>query len=312
MRAQKGQSWKMTDRPESCIINDTQYDPDQQYGEVLPAGMRGSVTEEYVAEALYDAATTGDLYEYSDPVKPEYLMPVHIKEPPTLPSRPSLVEARPPPEPPKPLVIHDHSFPKWLYAVLGLYAVMFAVVFATRPTLPPPEVLESTEMIISANAFGFVGQVSFFATTRLPEGWVVCDGRQLSTADHPALAAALGANGTNFTVPDMVTEGLFPRGGLDPGTTQPYATAVDDVSAIVKIWDYKNPSDLVAYTNDQLDPDAPLRQSATQLRISLSTRTTNVGLYSYTFPVNVTSDATETRPPAIVLVPAIYVREPIT
>ena len=196
--------------------------------------------------------------------------------------------------------------------MLGLYAILFAVVFATRPTVPPAEVLQTTEQIISTRAFGFVGQVAFFATSTLPAGWIVCDGRTLDAAAYPELAAALGVNGTNVTLPDMVTDGLFPRGGLEPGEVQPYATAVDGISGAVEVWENANPSDLVAWSYETFDSDAPRRQYVNQLRASLTTRQIDIGLWSSIFSVNMTSNATETRPPAIVLVPAIYVRGSLT
>lgn len=43
-----------------------------------------------------------------------------------------------------------------------------------------------------------------------PAGWLYCDGRSYNSADYPELAAALGATGATFTVPDL--RGRFLRG----------------------------------------------------------------------------------------------------
>ena len=64
-----------------------------------------------------------------------------------------------------------------------------------------------------------VGSMQMYAGGVIPETWLLCDGRVLTAADHPALAAVLGAtyggNGTTtFGLPDM--RGRTPV-GVSPG-----------------------------------------------------------------------------------------------
>jgi len=71
------------------------------------------------------------------------------------------------------------------------------------------------------------GMIIAFAgnTSKIPEGWILCDGRELNRTDYPALLDAIGLNwgiGNNintFNVPDL--RGQFLRGadlgaGVDP------------------------------------------------------------------------------------------------
>lgn len=288
-------------------------------------------------QALYDAAGSAGGYAYSDPETTEgfpgfsgavrgsggYSEPRPITRlpssrpaprPPAVPGRPSLkVSDRVPSDEPP-------AAPVWVKAVLALYGLLLCVAFGLLGAQGPTErtVHETTQEVIHAiqqvGAPGFVGQVGFFATTAVPMGWIVCDGRSLAVAEFPELAVALGAgaNATAFRVPDMVSGGgLFPRGGLTPGVVQEQSVAVDDLAATVEVWDYANPSTVVPWWNSPeivRDPDAPRRQTVGQFWYDRTgVRDTDIGLWSYTFPVNFTAGGgNETRPPAIVLVPAIY------
>ena len=53
-----------------------------------------------------------------------------------------------------------------------------------------------------------IGTVMLFTGTVVPQGWVLCDGRELHKAEHPALFAVLGHtyggdDRSTFTLPDM-------------------------------------------------------------------------------------------------------------
>lgn len=77
------------------------------------------------------------------------------------------------------------------------------------------------------------GAVSAFVSATCPSGWVKANGASLTTATYPALAAALGAGGTTFTVPDL--RGEFVRGWDD-------ARTVDNGRAIrsTQVQDFKS------------------------------------------------------------------------
>ena len=301
--------------------------------------------------ALYDAATGGG-YAYADTEtfagfsgavrmtggysEPRPITRVPSSRPaPAVPGRPSLLGRRPDSGTLGPRASSEPAakpasptVPVWVKGVLALYGLLLCVVFGLVGNQSPSDriIVESAqdvaetahgivEAIESAGVPMFLGQVGFFATTAVPSGWIVCDGRSLDAAEYPDLAAALGtdANATAFRVPDMVGGGgLFPRGGLTPGVVQEQSLAVDDLAATVEVWDYANPSTVVPWWDSPeivRDPDAPRRQTVSQFWYDRTrTRETNVGLWSYTFPVNFTAGGNETRPPAIVLVPAIYAR----
>ena len=88
-----------------------------------------------------------------------------------------------------------------------------------------------------------VGAVQVFVTDSLPAGWLVCDGAVYNASAWPDLAAALGrgpdvdpANRTTFSVPDIITDGLFVRGGgpADIGTTEASSVAADDIRVRIR------------------------------------------------------------------------------
>lgn len=77
----------------------------------------------------------------------------------------------------------------------------------------------------------FVGEVSYFARTTPPSGWLVCDGRAVSRATYSKLFAAIGTIGgtgdgvSTFNLPDLRDE--FIRGSgtnRAVGSKQSYAT----------------------------------------------------------------------------------------
>jgi microcystin-dependent protein len=66
--------------------------------------------------------------------------------------------------------------------------------------------------------------------TTAPAGWILAKGQTLNSVDYPALAAAVGATGATFTLPDMCGRvpvgagtgaGLTPRTLADTGGTEP-------------------------------------------------------------------------------------------
>jgi hypothetical protein len=71
---------------------------------------------------------------------------------------------------------------------------------------------------VATNAAIPTGTVSAFAgdATKIPAGWLLCDGREISRSEYSALYNAIGAawghgnNSTTFNLPDM--RGLFLRG----------------------------------------------------------------------------------------------------
>ena len=82
-----------------------------------------------------------------------------------------------------------------------------------------------------------VGAVQFFVTTTLPDGWLLCDGATYNASVWPELAAALesASNRSEFTVPDMITAGLFPRAAApaDVGTTENSSVASEDLEVAI-------------------------------------------------------------------------------
>lgn len=66
------------------------------------------------------------------------------------------------------------------------------------------------------------GTLFDFAGSTAPYGWLMCDGRQLATADYPNLFAVIGytygGSGANFNIPDY--RGRFARFMDNMGTAQ--------------------------------------------------------------------------------------------
>jgi microcystin-dependent protein len=69
---------------------------------------------------------------------------------------------------------------------------------------------------------GIIGQVSFFAFSSVPSGWIKANGAAISRTTYAALFAAIsttygvGDGTTTFNVPDL--RGYFPRGWVDNGS----------------------------------------------------------------------------------------------
>lgn len=84
----------------------------------------------------------------------------------------------------------------------------------------------------------FVGEIKIWSGTKIPQGWVLCDGRELSIKQNDALFALLrttyGGNGTtNFRVPDL--RGRAPiHAGQGPGLSN-YILGEKDGSEKVKL-----------------------------------------------------------------------------
>lgn len=97
----------------------------------------------------------------------------------------------------------------------------------TAPTQPQGtsnKTIATTEFVMTANAN--VGQVSQFASSNVPAGWVECDGSALSRDTYADLFAVIGTiwgagdGSTTFNIPDM--RGIISRGwdngaGVDIG-----------------------------------------------------------------------------------------------
>ena len=81
-----------------------------------------------------------------------------------------------------------------------------------------------------ANATVPAGAVMHFATATCPAGWVKANGATVNSSDYPGLAAAMGASGATFVVPDL--RGEFIRSlddgrGVDAGRAAKSAQAED-------------------------------------------------------------------------------------
>ena len=88
------------------------------------------------------------------------------------------------------------------------------------PNLPQDAVPKSyVDAGLAAIAAVPSGTMSAFAGSTVPLGWVICDGRALSTVTFPALFAAIGythgGSGSTFNVPDL--RGRTPMGMDDYG-----------------------------------------------------------------------------------------------
>jgi hypothetical protein len=84
------------------------------------------------------------------------------------------------------------------------------------------------------------GSIFPFAGDKAPQGWAVCDGSLLSTAQFSELFAVIGyrygGNGTKFALPDLRDE--FIRGASSSrkvGTREEFATAKGNLSAETKM-----------------------------------------------------------------------------
>ena len=164
-----------------------------------------------------------------------------------------------------------------------------------------------------------VGAVFFFATANLPPGWLVCDGTEHNTTRWPELADALGyGDNATFTVPDMVTAGLFPRAGgpADIGSTENASVAADDIRVRIADPGHTHPT---MYEGNTGTPDG-IRVWRDDVRMHPTLRKTFAFSHDYAtmihptlHPTGVTAEVVagnETRPAAIRLLPAVYAGEP--
>lgn len=78
---------------------------------------------------------------------------------------------------------------------------------------------------VTGGTTGATGQISAFATSSCPSGWLAADGSTISNTTYPALYAALGTTwGGAGKLPDM--RGLFARGITAGRTTDPNGGAL--------------------------------------------------------------------------------------
>lgn len=71
----------------------------------------------------------------------------------------------------------------------------------------------------------FIGAVQAFATSSPGNGWLPCDGQEVSQSTYPKLYAKIGhqfgnANGGNFRLPPLNNNEYFIRGGTNIGREQ--------------------------------------------------------------------------------------------
>jgi hypothetical protein len=97
---------------------------------------------------------------------------------------------------------------KGLGALLGtgLLTAPTTLLAAPAPTLPASAAVGGEE---------YIGMVKMLTGKTVPQGWALCDGREMSVSQHPALFAIVGATyggdgRTTFALPD-VSESMFPK-----------------------------------------------------------------------------------------------------
>ena len=174
---------------------------------------------------------------------------------------------------------------------------------------------------ITIGAGGFpVGVVQFFAVRTLPPTWIVCNGTTHSTADWPDLGVLLepfpGAE--NFTVPDLVSDGLFPRGGTPDmvGTTEQAAVSETDLDVVIDDPGHTHPTMYEGNTDTtgiervwsstDYSPKWRAIAASDDDRITVA----DVTLSPTNVAARVVGTGPETQPAAIRLLPAIYAGRP--
>ncbi|MDQ2771524.1 MAG: phage tail protein [Bacteroidota bacterium] len=94
----------------------------------------------------------------------------------------------------------------------GLGALLGSSLLATAPTAvfasPAPAKADSPAALALAGGDEYIGIVKLLAGPAVPTGWMLCDGRLLSIAQHPALFALLkftyGGDGhSTFALPQL-------------------------------------------------------------------------------------------------------------
>ena len=170
-------------------------------------------------------------------------------------------------------------------------------------------------------AGGFpVGVVQFFAVRTLPPTWILCNGTTHDTADWPDLGALLEtpAGAGNFTVPDLVSDGLFPRGGTPDmvGTTEQAAVSERDFDVVIDDPGHTHPTMYEGNVGTtEIDHVYIGTYSGTKREVELPSRDVNIYVADVTLsPTNVAARVVgtgpETQPAAIRLLPAIYAGRP--
>ena len=211
---------------------------------------------------------------------------------------------------PQKVVIKETASSPWIRLVLVLYAILFVVVFSVflpsgveRRDLgnsSATQVIVQSEGVVGSN-FGSLGQVGFFATLHLPPGWIICDGRRVEEDQYPNLAALLGPNAS---VPDLVSAGRYVRGGLEPGVVQEQSTAVNGLGGMALVWDNIVPGTVFDYSI-RPGTDGPRKVTVGTSRFA-TILDLQVGIWPQNAQLELNSTDAETRPPTIILVPAIY------
>lgn len=170
-------------------------------------------------------------------------------------------------------------------------------------------------------AGGFpVGVVQFFAVKTLPPTWILCNGTTHFTEDWPDLGALLepfpGAG--NFTVPDLVSDGLFPRGGTPDmvGTTEQAAVSERDFDVVIDDPGHTHPTMYEGntgttgiervYRTENYDEKREIEEPSIYERIYVA----DVTLSPSNVAARVVGTGPETQPAAIRLLPAIYAGRP--
>ena len=108
----------------------------------------------------------------------------------------------------------------WLKIEINEAGIFREVSFASLPSAPYSEVAHNASAVPAGIIMAFGGD-----TTKIPVGWMLCDGRELSRSQYANLYNAIdvawgnGDNATTFNIPDM--RGVFLRGvsydsGNDP------------------------------------------------------------------------------------------------
>ena len=211
---------------------------------------------------------------------------------------------------PQKVVIKETASSPWIRLVLVLYAILFVVAFSVflpsgieRRDLgnsSATQVIVQSEGVVGSN-FGSLGQVGFFATLHLPPGWIICDGRRVEENRYPNLAALLGPNAS---VPDLISDGRYIRGGLEPGVVQEQSTAVNGLGGAALVWDNIVPGTVFNY-NVRRGTEGQRHVNA-QYSLWRSSSSFQAGIWSQDAELKLNSTDAETRPPTIILVPAIY------
>jgi hypothetical protein len=174
---------------------------------------------------------------------------------------------------------------------------------------------------ITIGAGGFpVGVVQFFAVRTLPPTWILCNGTTHDTADWPDLGGLLetppGAG--NFTVPDLVSDGLFPRGGTPDmvGTTEQAAVSERDFDVVIDDPGHTHPTMYEGntgttgiervYSSHDYSPKWRVQAASDNDRINVG----DITLFPSNVAARVVGTGPETQPAAIRLLPAIYAGRP--